>query len=887
MPKALTHHLDHYSGGMDLRPGRYARNQDRFTLLENCFITDGKKIRRRPPDRKLSGAIDSDAQGMVLLDGRLTTLAPKGSTIDHGGLDIDTLYFDRPDYCTGAWELVEAQVFNGLVVATIGFDYPGQTVLKRYFLQVFDGKAGKPTYVEDPFCPTNWRDTLPLHLYGAGVIGAYDGVWRPVMGIGGTKLWMSTPDGEVTPSRIAAPRYWNDRTPTDIREGGEWYYFIIPTGGPLFNFTVSEAHARLGEDRAWSAYVLEYIDADGRWQKFSEVSATPTAHAQYHPAATTSRFGGDDEIDLNVYWTGSADTIIRFRLIAGQPPMRVLTGGTISDSDSQSFVADGNVHQFTTTVAFNEFEDFWSVKLDGTDKTRGAGKHYQITNVGGLARIDFNRESAIGDGATAVYPTNFDHAIFTDTPGCTVLVNGVAQTISTDYTVANSGGKAEVTFTSAPGAGDDIEFIYLPPNGDTVLAERTERILTGGRANFEDRVVDFDAVSLAALGTSKTYLLAAQEPSAAVGGTWDATSDPMPLDGYQRYHVALLRTVVTGPTAPAAIITDGAYRAGWTSGDESDFYSEKNSDYLVNQAGDGETGKKSLSSHDNTGGLIKAISSVRNRMAFHYAGSTQLWAIDPDPLNDVYLDQLRFGAVGRTTPFIGAVMMLTRRGFRLLNVRGLNQDSLQDNNFGEPIEEIGEIDLHSAADWPYMGHFVAAGVLTPGPHASHVAAGLVLLDLTYSRESKITGWSLWRITGPDEIRDLVSDGPYLYFRDGADVHRIVATDTTYRDDGDPVGQDAYRSRAWFHLNDFGKPGSLKQYDVLQVVQRGESTISASYVPYLDDQVDDGPTYEGISYGRQMVPLSLLGQALGLRFESVDESGWELQAIGVDYQLLNG
>lgn len=323
-----TFDLKDFAGGWDLREGLFSEQQNRFTDLLNVYVTVGKKVRRRPPLTKLAGAYDTaNAQGLIYSGGKWYTIAKKGTAPVHTivGITLNTLSFDNPDYCT-AWTLIQAKTFNNVVCALIKHTFPGATVTSRYMLHVFDGKANKPTYVEDPACPTNWAPSFPLGLYGQNpVVGAFDGVYVPTMGVGGNHLWIARPDGNPACSKVNNPRAWNQRTVNDFLNGGEWWYFIIPNNGASAReFIISENFANLAN---WAGYVLEYIDATGTWQKFIEDDAAPTVDKHCFPASVASRFAGGyaNEIKMKIFWTGATDVVIRWRAVAN-PTVKLVTG---------------------------------------------------------------------------------------------------------------------------------------------------------------------------------------------------------------------------------------------------------------------------------------------------------------------------------------------------------------------------------------------------------------------------------------------------------------------------------------------------------------------------------------------------------------------------------
>lgn len=482
-----TFDLKDFAGGWDLREGLYSTEQNRFTDLLNVYITVGKKIRRRPPLTKSAGVYDTaNAQGMIYAGGKWYCIAKKGAppTNTIAAITLNTLLFDNPDYCT-TWTLIQTKVFNGVVCAIIKHTFPGATMTARYLLHVFDGKAGKPTYVEDPACPTNWAPSFPLGLYGQqATVGAPDMVYVPTMGVGGNHLWIARPDGNPACSKVNNPRYWNQRTVNDYLTGGEWWYFVMPNNGAyLREFVVSENYANLPK---WAGYVLEYLDADRTWQKFTEdnTSSVPVLDKHYSVSGVASRFDATQELKLRVFWTGATDVVIRWRAVA-VPPVTIVTGcvwntatntlvdGTIT-FEGNHYVVTGEVVAGTTdgsSAAGATLFDwtYWGVGplSQGANDTKGAFKIEGGTNGGGFVGSTLN-------GWRRYYANlahyEVDDIVFASSTGGPYAYEGAVGTETawylaklSDYTV-NQAGFGEASFLNTQNNNPDGGYLKAMGN---------------------------------------------------------------------------------------------------------------------------------------------------------------------------------------------------------------------------------------------------------------------------------------------------------------------------------------------------------------------------------------------------------------------------------------
>jgi hypothetical protein len=334
-----------------------------------------------------------------------------------------------------------------------------------------------------------------------------------------------------------------------------------------------------------------------------------------------------------------------------------------------------------------------------------------------------------------------------------------------------------------------------------------------------------------------------------------------------------------------SLVTD--YQYAFQSNTGSAWYTARVIE-AIDQAGAEDALSLSTAAHDNTGGQITSISSVRQRMLITYAGSMQLWAIDQDTNRTAYLDTLSFGTGEQPTPpsvqWYGSLVVPVENGIRSISVVGSNTDNLQDLNIGEPIEALPTLLATTAEFWPWYGQLIVAGTTPDG------AVEFRCLD--YSRESKITAWSRWTVDtlAVPDVGTLIPSGSNFWFRSGGSLHRFDAKATIFRDFADVAG-NAYESSLLFHFNDMGKPGQSKRFTGLDLVQDGSCSLSFLLTPYgawgtePAGPILQGPTVEGITYGRTRIPMAMTATAISPKITTRSEVGWRLQRLALDFLLM--
>lgn len=951
-----TWDLRDFSVGLDLRSGSYSQTANRSRELLNAYVTTGKKLTRRQPLKQLTGAIDSDCQGSVYLNGQVYTLAPRGTSVTHTSdvaTLVDTLYFDLPDYCT-TWQLLDIDVMNGWVVAWIRHTFPGSNITSRDMFHVFDGAPDLPTFVEDPYVPTNLNPGFPLHVYGEGDTGAPQlaSGYAPLHKTGVGKAWAPLPTGDVACSGVRGvgrdynARVWNQWELTDLLQYGEMWYFVVPaSGGPSFNFTAGVNPGDLADDRKYTAYVLEYFDASTKtWTRLRETGAAPTANATYYPTSKANPWGGSTAVlDLQVYWTSAADTVLRFRLIAGDPPAKILSGCEFSGSNDVNLIADGVASVYDTGIARADLANY-VFTYDTTSISEGV-EFTLSTDSDGTGLMNFASWSDTGDGATTVFDTTFLWAVWTGwNPSGEVEVYKNGTKLTSGYTAsAYSGTLLRLTFTTAPAFLDVIEVRFVPVATRVITIARTEFGISAGKLSYQGETVDYPGAAFTpALSTEYLATVPAEFRSAVIskltspwelelpGHGWatgdviqttgaivdtytvtvvdadtvtlDGTSGGtgtflvnaarvlvkttgMPLNGEQRYTNRIIKRIITGGTSPVAVTngTNGAdYHYGFEETPSDGIFQ---SDWYVDK-------ELELA---NTAGFGDA--TVVNTAGEDNSGEpvVAIGAIK----NRMTFHTSQSTQLWQVDPDPSQMQFL---------------DSLNIGVHGDvpiPVEFFGSLvaptrsgfrslsvvgfNSDSVQDRGIGDPIAPVGLLNQQgavfwPETGQFVAAVenassefLFYVFSFSSQSKISAWSRYTFSGLSSVnrKGLIALNDRLYVFSGQNVFYLDASATEFRDYDEAAGA-AYWSEVLFHLNDFGRPGLNKRLVAMDIVQDGTSEISFAYSPQnLGIEWSEIPT-AGISYGRTRLPLALLCPAVAPAIRSRDETGWTLEQISVDF-----
>lgn len=902
--------LDNFSGGLDLRFGRFSGRQNRLRELLNAFITNGLKIKRRPPLKKITGQIGANASGLVFSEGKWYSFCKRGDapghTDDVATFLTETLFFDAPEYTT-TWSLVDFDVIDGWPVALIRHTFPGTAHTERLCYHVWDEAPNLPTYVQDPFVPNEFVEGFPVHAYGTGTLPTFKANQYLPIGQGASKGWLALGNGKARATGVAGQgrtynlRVWNSHDLDDAKELGEWFYFVTPTGqGDSLDFYVPLDPADLDDDRKYSAYVLEYLDATGTWQKFVEDAVDPTVHGRYRPLGATNPWaGGDDVIRLRVYWTGAADTILRFRAISGAPPVQIVNGCTLAETLIIQRTANGADRVYDSDHPFSDIDANFALYYNTALLTKGTDFNFVSDPVDGSGRAEFAYwkiddwpnsgtpgSPTPATALTTTYPWSTWSAYGTESG---VYVNGVKKTLTTHYTVSDDGGFVRVTWVvgQEPAIGATVEVIFVPTASLIVEFKKGDWGLTAGTYLFEDEPQQFDGTAFV-LATNTKYLVAVSHDASIVAALHANPTVDMPLNGYQRYHCRIIKRIETDAASPIALTQDDTYYYGYEEAPASDvskssWYVDKEVE-LEAAAGSGDATELNTAVHEEFGETILAFGNIKNRLTVHYKSSMQLWAIDPDPTLMSFLDGQPGGLKGDNhfvTPFYGTLIAPSPLGFRSVSLVGFNADSMRDLGIGDPVAAVFPLNMKAAAYWPWQGWYISGGVDSAGAFKFYM--------FNFSQQSRVSAWSRFSCAGISNVnhRGLIPADDKLYVVSGQDIYYFDASASVFRDDNDTAGVgNAYESKVAFHFDDLNRPDALKRFLKYNVVQTGKSEVGFRFNPADEDVEWTELPFTDTTYGASPpLPMAVTAPGLAAVLRSTDETGWELERVAMRYMML--
>lgn len=133
-----------FSSGLDLRKGASVSDANRLRVMNNCYVTTGKTIRKRP-GLSVVATLESGTQGLRAAGGKLNTFYSVG-TVSHADARFKANKIVHPtNSALNVSKVYYADVFNGFIYVSAQYD---DGSIKHHFL---DGSS--PTHITDTNCP--------------------------------------------------------------------------------------------------------------------------------------------------------------------------------------------------------------------------------------------------------------------------------------------------------------------------------------------------------------------------------------------------------------------------------------------------------------------------------------------------------------------------------------------------------------------------------------------------------------------------------------------------------------------------------------------------------------------------------------------------------------
>jgi hypothetical protein len=283
-----------------------------------------------------------------------------------------------------------------------------------------------------------------------------------------------------------------------------------------------------------------------------------------------------------------------------------------------------------------------------------------------------------------------------------------------------------------------------------------------------------------------------------------------------------------------------------------------------------------LSLQDADSERLTSLEVYYDKLAIFSSDAIQLWAVDPDPLQNAYVQLLR--GAGSTAPRAtsqygsGDVLYLDQSGVRSMKAKD-SSNSAAVSDIGSPIDplitrivtERGQTYFNNATALlePLVGRF---WMVFPDEKERE----------TYFPGPKITAWSLY--TPGFTIDHAVSCGGRLYFRSGDELY-VYGGISGY--EYDACGVEVRLP----YLNG-KKPGHNKLFEAVDLSIQGTWEARVSYDFNNPDAEESVGTFAQSTWNGGRAELTGYASHISLRFFNQDSNAAVISNVAVHYQVVD-
>ena len=303
--------------------------------------------------------------------------------------------------------------------------------------------------------------------------------------------------------------------------------------------------------------------------------------------------------------------------------------------------------------------------------------------------------------------------------------------------------------------------------------------------------------------------------------------------------------------------------------------SQTDSKVLIDAAPDTGRGYNNLSVQDSGGEAPVSLEVYYNKLALFMPQSTQVWAVDPDPLKNQYTQLLRgIGTKARRSVLqygSGDVLFLDSSGIRSLKAKD-SSNSASVSDIGSPVDPTVR-DLKLSKGESYVNGAIA--LLEPSIGRFWMCFRDEILCLSYFPGPAITAWSV--LTVPFQIQHAVTCNGRIFFRDTANKIWVYggAHGTTYDNSTVEVRMPYLNGK---------KPGHNKTYEAIDLTISGTWEVRVSYDFNNPESEEVLGTFTASTWNSFKSELQGYASHVSFRFYNTVTGDAKLSNFAVHYQI---
>jgi hypothetical protein len=284
-----------------------------------------------------------------------------------------------------------------------------------------------------------------------------------------------------------------------------------------------------------------------------------------------------------------------------------------------------------------------------------------------------------------------------------------------------------------------------------------------------------------------------------------------------------------------------------------------------------------VSLQDADSEMLTSLEVYYDKLAVFSDEATQLWAVDPDPLQNAYVQLLRgSGTLAPRSPLqygSGDVLFLDKSGIRSIKARD-SSNSAAVSDIGSPVDPTVRLMRATLSD-PYMSKAVA--LLEPSVGRFWMCFPNEVLVLSYFPGPKITAWSVQTLGFT--MQHAVTCAGKIYFRDTNNGLWVYGgTDGLAYDNCGVEVRMPYLSGK--------KPGHNKIFEAIDMTIKGTWEVRAAYDVNAPEAEETIGTFTQSTWSHGRSEMTGYASHVSLRFYNNDALPAELSNVAIHYQVVD-
>jgi hypothetical protein len=309
--------------------------------------------------------------------------------------------------------------------------------------------------------------------------------------------------------------------------------------------------------------------------------------------------------------------------------------------------------------------------------------------------------------------------------------------------------------------------------------------------------------------------------------------------------------------------------------DTSGSTAAQTSGVLIDPATTTGRGYINLSVQDADAESLISVEVYYDKLSVFSTEATQLWAVDPDPLQNAFVQLLRdSGTLARRSALqygSGDVLYLDPSGIRSLKAKD-SSNSASVSDIGSPIDPFLQ-QIRRSKGAGYMNQAIA--LLEPAIGRFWMVFPNEVLVLSYFPGPKITAWS--HFTLPFTVKHATTCGDKIYIRDTVDRIWVYggANGQTYEDCGVEIRLPYLNGK---------KPGHNKLFEAIDMTIQGNWEVRVSY-NFNDMEAEEVVgNFSASTWNGGRAELTGYSSHMSLRFYNSDDAFASLSNVAIHYQV---